>query len=134
MHTNYYSCVIFVFLPSFFFLHFLRRCGSSFSFFLCCFTRLVLLLPLWMLMRCLWFFLLVAPDPLLLALSSLFVVHCVVTPWLLLLFWMNDCIVFCFALKQGIRRLKRYWKGSRWALFQISKIHITITWVGFFTL
>ena len=80
----------------FFFLYFMRRCGSSSSPSLCRFTPLVLLLlPLWVLVLHLWFFLLVAPNPLLLALSYLFFVHCVATPslLLLLLLWMNDCIV-----------------------------------------
>ena len=93
--TNHCSCDIFIFLLSVFYLHFLCHYGSSSSFFLCRFTLLVLLLlPSCMLVLCLWFFLPVAPDPLLLALSYLFFVHCVATPsLLLLLFWMNDCIV-----------------------------------------
>ena len=84
--TNHCSCDIFIFLLSVFYLHFLCHYGSSSSFFLCRFTLLVLLLlPSCMLVLCLWFFLPVAPDPLLLALSYLFFVHCVATPSLLLL-------------------------------------------------
>ena len=73
---------------------FMHRCGFSSSFFLYHLNLLVLLLlPSWVLVLCLLFFLLVAPNPLLLTLSFLFFVHCVATPLLLLLFWMNDCIV-----------------------------------------
>ena len=106
------------FLFSFFSLHFLRHCGSSSSSSLCRFTPLVLLLlPSRVLVLRLWFFLLVAPNPLLLALSYLFFVHCVATPSLLLLFWMNDCIVLD-VVNIGLMLLFEECRRQKWYLFE----------------
>ena len=90
----------------------------SSSSFLCRFTPLVLLLlPSRVLVLRLWFFLLVAPNPLLLALSYLFFVHCVATPSLLLLFWMNDCIVLD-VVNIGLMLLFEECRRQKWYLFE----------------
>ena len=133
------------------FLHFLHHCGSSSSSSLCHFTPLVLLLlPSRVLVLRLWFFLLVAPNPLLLALSYLFFVHCVATLSLLslLLFWMNDCIVLnvvdigLMLLFEAMSQTKMifFWKTPYWS--SIHMIHTnwqsvwsaicTTIWVFFF--